>query len=218
MHTVRGLHIARAFECRRSLVLGGGRKVMRWTRFVAVAVVVSSFLVIAEGVIGSRRAVAQDVQAGQEVSATSIGDTGTSSFIVSRGTEKIRAGRRTFRYDTFGDESFWGSTLKLHQAIEGSRFGGVGPGLSPRTALALGLKVSSTGLPAEVKNGNRERKTESGRPGEHARPVEAQCRAGPHRLFPLRRHASIRRHSVRTVSFHCRRLVRAGDRRTAGRV
>ena len=47
-------------------------------------------------------------------------------------------GRRIFRFDTFGDESFWGGALKLHQAIEGSRVGGVGAGLSPRMALASG--------------------------------------------------------------------------------
>ena len=31
-------------------------------------------------------------------------------------------GRQIFRFDTFGDEAFWGDTLKLHQAIEGSAF------------------------------------------------------------------------------------------------
>src|SRR5499427_1947548 len=56
-------------------------------------------------------------------------------------------GRQTFRFDTFGDEHFWGDTLKLHQAIEGARFGGVGPGLSPATALSLGLKVDAAALP-----------------------------------------------------------------------
>ena len=39
----------------------------------------------------------------------------------------IEEGRQTFRYDTFGDEAFWGDTLELHQAIEGARIGGVGP-------------------------------------------------------------------------------------------
>ena len=43
----------------------------------------------------------------------------------------IQEGRQTFRYDTFGDEAFWGDTLKLHQGIEGSALGGVGPGVSP---------------------------------------------------------------------------------------
>ena len=36
-------------------------------------------------------------------------------------------GRRTFRFDTFGDEAFWGGTLRLHEAIAGSAHGGVGP-------------------------------------------------------------------------------------------
>ena len=26
-------------------------------------------------------------------------------------------GRRIFRFDTFGDEAFWGGTLRLHEAI-----------------------------------------------------------------------------------------------------
>ena len=50
-------------------------------------------------------------------------------------------GRHIFRFDTFGDEAFWGDTLKLHQAIEGAGLGGVGPGVSPKTALAVGLKI-----------------------------------------------------------------------------
>lgn len=48
-------------------------------------------------------------------------------------------GRNIFRNDTFGDQDFWGSTLQLHRAIEGAQHGGVGPGVSPATALAVGL-------------------------------------------------------------------------------
>src|SRR3954452_2820616 len=59
-------------------------------------------------------------------------------------------GRDVFRYDTFGDQSFWGDSLQLHKAIEGSKLGGVGPGLSPRNALAAGLKVDAGALPAAV--------------------------------------------------------------------
>ena len=62
----------------------------------------------------------------------------------------VRQGRETFRFDTFGDEAFWGDTLKLHQAIEGARFGGVGPGVSPATALAVGLKVDVEALPSSL--------------------------------------------------------------------
>ena len=53
----------------------------------------------------------------------------------------IQEGRQTFRHDTFGDETFWGDSLKLHQAIAGAKLGGVGPGLSPKAALAAGLKL-----------------------------------------------------------------------------
>jgi hypothetical protein len=62
----------------------------------------------------------------------------------------VQDGRQTFRYDTFGDEAFWGDTLKLHQAIEGSGHGGVGPGVSPKTALGVGLKVDMDALPASL--------------------------------------------------------------------
>ncbi len=56
-------------------------------------------------------------------------------------------GQQVFRFETFGDEDFWGGQLKLHQAIEGSKFGGVGPGVSPAMALQVGLKVDSNALP-----------------------------------------------------------------------
>jgi hypothetical protein len=59
-------------------------------------------------------------------------------------------GRQIFRYQTFGDEAFWGQTLQLHQAIQGSKAGGVGGGLSPKAALGAGLKVDAAALPAEV--------------------------------------------------------------------
>jgi hypothetical protein len=56
-------------------------------------------------------------------------------------------GRHIFRYDTFGDEAFWGNALKLHLALAGTNHGGVGPGVSPRSALAVGLKVDVQALP-----------------------------------------------------------------------
>src|ERR687898_74365 len=60
-------------------------------------------------------------------------------------------GRQIFRFDTFGDEAFWGDSLQLHQAIKGEALGGVGPGVSPKTALAVGLKVDSAALPESLK-------------------------------------------------------------------
>ena len=59
-------------------------------------------------------------------------------------------GREIFRFDTFGDEAFWGDTIHLHQAIEGAKLGGVGPGVSPATAFAVGLKVDVDALPSSL--------------------------------------------------------------------
>jgi hypothetical protein len=64
----------------------------------------------------------------------------------------FREGRDTFRHDTFGDEDYWGGTLKLHLAVEGQTLGGVGPGLTPRNALRLGLKVDADALPDSLRN------------------------------------------------------------------
>jgi flagellar basal body-associated protein FliL len=37
--------------------------------------------------------------------------------LISKNTETmIEQGRHVFRYDTFGDEAFWGDAIKLHQA------------------------------------------------------------------------------------------------------
>ena len=70
---------------------------------------------------------------------------------LTNAVDKTTKGRQIFRFDTFGDEAFWGDTLKLHQAIEGVNHGGVGPGVSPKTALAVGLKVDVDALPSNVR-------------------------------------------------------------------
>jgi|GEM_PF-1916944 len=67
----------------------------------------------------------------------------------------IRKGRETFRHDTVGDEVFWTDRLRLHQAIAGADLGGVGPGVDPATALAVGLKVDVAALPRKLKRALR---------------------------------------------------------------
>jgi hypothetical protein len=67
----------------------------------------------------------------------------------------VDQGRQIFRFDTFGDEQFWGDSLKLHRAVAGAENGGVGPGLSPRAALGVGLKVDVDALPPELQQALR---------------------------------------------------------------
>jgi cytochrome c peroxidase len=62
----------------------------------------------------------------------------------------LKEGKQTFRFDTFGSEDFWGGKVKLHQAIQGEKNGGVGPGVSPKKALELGLKVDMEAVPPKV--------------------------------------------------------------------
>jgi len=68
------------------------------------------------------------------------------------GRDLLEEGRRIFRFETFGDEAYWGDTLQLHKAIEGAKLGGVGDGVSPRTALSVGLKVDVDALPPPLRN------------------------------------------------------------------
>ena len=57
----------------------------------------------------------------------------------------IAAGKEIFRFDTFGDETFWTDTLRMHEVIATS--------VSPNTALQVGLKVDADALPAAIKAG-----------------------------------------------------------------
>ena len=73
------------------------------------------------------------------------------SRVFSDSRKMIVEGRETFRFDTFGDEAFWGDELRLHEAIAGAQNGGVGPGVSPKAALDVGLKVDKRALPRSLK-------------------------------------------------------------------
>jgi mono/diheme cytochrome c family protein/cytochrome c5 len=54
----------------------------------------------------------------------------------------VDEGRQIFRHDTFGDEQLWTDQLRMHEVIAAA--------VSPRTALAVGLKVDSAVLPAGI--------------------------------------------------------------------
>jgi hypothetical protein len=85
--------------------------------------------------------VKSDAQSGKSGKGTSSDQTDANA------QRMLEEGKQTFRFDTFGDEAFWSDALQLHRAIAGAQNGGVGPGVSPKTALAVGLKVDSAALP-----------------------------------------------------------------------
>lgn len=59
----------------------------------------------------------------------------------------VEQDRGIFRFDAFGDETFWSDTLRMHDVIRGT----VGTGVSPTTALTVGLKVDVEALPAALR-------------------------------------------------------------------
>ncbi|HET8649890.1 MAG TPA: c-type cytochrome [Gemmatimonadales bacterium] len=57
----------------------------------------------------------------------------------------VAQGKDIFRFNTFGDESFWTDTLRMNEVIETA--------VDPTTALSVGLKVDADALPPEVVQG-----------------------------------------------------------------
>jgi hypothetical protein len=108
-------------------------------------------------IVGASGVAAQTPSPGREAGekkATHPASKTPPSFdvVVSRNAQKMmEQGRRIFRYDTFGSEAFWGDALQLHKAIAGEKNGGVGGGVSPKTALSVGLKVDADALPDSLK-------------------------------------------------------------------
>jgi hypothetical protein len=62
----------------------------------------------------------------------------------------LTEGKQTFRFETFGDEAYWSTALQLDKAIAGQKNGGIGAGLSPKAALAAGLKVDMNVIPPDL--------------------------------------------------------------------
>jgi len=57
----------------------------------------------------------------------------------------VAQGQQIFRFDTFGDETQWTDTLRMHEVISTA--------VDPATALSVGLKVDADALPAAVVTG-----------------------------------------------------------------
>ena len=61
--------------------------------------------------------------------------------VIKDAVKTLTEGRKIFRFDTLGNEAFWGDTLRLQESLAQ---------LSPNAALELGLKVDSAALPRRV--------------------------------------------------------------------
>jgi cytochrome c5 len=57
----------------------------------------------------------------------------------------VTQGKDIFRFDTYGNETFWTDTLRIHDVITSA--------VDPTMALSVGLKVDAEALPAEVVQG-----------------------------------------------------------------
>ena len=78
------------------------------------------------------------------ISAASILFALTLSLAISSGpsvSARQQDGQKIFRYDTFGDEQLWTTTLRMHEGLKS---------VSPALALKVGLKVDVDALPASV--------------------------------------------------------------------
>jgi hypothetical protein len=97
----------------------GGGVASRATPLNLVAAILAAFAFVFPSVNRSRAQDQSTVQAQAKKNKVSSFDDQISVNM----QQMVEEGRPTFRFDTFGDEAFWGDMLKLHQAIEGTKFG-----------------------------------------------------------------------------------------------
>ncbi len=76
--------------------------------------------------------------------------------VVRAAAASVEEGRRVFRFDTFGDEAWWTGVLRLNEPLAG---------VSPRTALSVGLKVDVDALPSHLASELRSGRVDLDDPG-----------------------------------------------------
>ena len=82
------------------------------------------------------------------VMATACGGDSDNNAGAASGPDQaalVAQGKEIFRFDTFGDETQWTDTLRLHEVIRTA--------VDPTTALSVGLKVDAEALPPAVVQG-----------------------------------------------------------------
>lgn len=105
---------------------------------------------VALGGCGTTKAVPESTQPAATTARPATVEMPFDEQIQINAKRMLEEGKQIFRFDTFGSEDFWGGKLRLHEALAGEKLGGVGKGVSPKTALALGLKVDAEALPADL--------------------------------------------------------------------
>lgn len=76
---------------------------------------------------------------------TACAKTSTSPGVLVLDPTLVAQGKTIFRFATFGDQTFWTDTLRMHEVIRTA--------VDPTTALSVGLKVDTDSLPAAVVQG-----------------------------------------------------------------
>ena len=148
----------------------------------------------------------------------SRGSTGGKDYdaaAAKQAQQYLEEGRKTFRFDTFGSEDFWGGTLKLHEAIAGEKLGGVGPGLSPQKALELGLKVDVNAVPKEVAEALNKGEVDLTDPASTLVLLKANAVVGVTGFFAEWKDAEFSRDPVCAVPFDGRRRLCTRHRASA---
>jgi hypothetical protein len=87
------------------------------------------------------------------------GDPDAWNASINRNSKDLmEKGKAVFRFETFGDEAFWTDKLQLHKVLVNEEHGGIGKGLTPKEALAVGIKVDLKLLPEFLKQKIKEGK------------------------------------------------------------
>jgi hypothetical protein len=113
------------------------------TRVLVCLGAILSTLVLscADGGSASSRESSKKVRMNSQERSASSSEKATVAVSPEEYAKVVEEGKKVFRYDTFGDEAFWGDTLRLHEAVAK---------LPPSKVLELGLKVDSDALPNQV--------------------------------------------------------------------
>ena len=116
-------------------------------------------------------------------------------------------GKQIFRFDTFGNETFWTDTLRLHEVIAKA--------VDPTTALSVGLKVDSDALPPGIL-----KTADLKSPATTVALLKLNAVVGVKGTVVSeggQGHPHPSRHHLRAVPLHRGRLGDARDRQAAGR-